>query len=114
MGEGLENPIPNCEVETMARRKIAILWVVGLAVLGGIGLVLSDSSFWVREGMTYDEVEAILGKELHGMRPVSLDDGSWTGLWKGSFGITEVTFDARDRVRESPSFVRRALACQVP
>ena len=50
-----------------------------------------------------------LGKEFNGLRPVSIDDGSWTGLWPGYLGTIEVTFDERDRVRESPSYARRVL-----
>jgi hypothetical protein len=59
--------------------------------------------------MTYNEVEAVLGKELHGLSPMSVDDGSWTGLWQGPDGIIKITFDRRNRVRESPNVVRRAL-----
>jgi hypothetical protein len=94
----------------MTRRKFVILCVVGLALACGVVLIVSDPSFWIRKGMTYGEVEAILGKEHHGMRPVSVDDGSWTGLWPGPIGTIEVTFDSRNRVRESPSFARRVLA----
>jgi hypothetical protein len=98
-------------METMTLRKVAILCVVGLALAAGVVLILLDPSFWVREGMTYDEVEAILGKQLNGICPRSMDDDSWTGLWRGPNGMIEVTFDSEDRVRHSPSFTRRVLDC---
>jgi hypothetical protein len=93
----------------MTRRKVVLLCFLGLALVGGVVLTLRSPSFWVREGMTYDEVEGVLGRQLNGIRPVSLVDDSWTGRWLGSTGIIEVTFDSRDRVRESPSLVRRVL-----
>lgn len=88
--------------------RLLFLCVAGLALAGGV-VTLRDPSFWVRKGMTYDEVEAALGKQLHGICPVSVDDGSWTGVWPEPAGMIKVTFDSRNRVREAPNFVRRVL-----
>lgn len=93
----------------MTRRKVAILCVVGLALVAGVVLTLRNPSFRVREGMTYDEVEAVLGKQIHGLQPLSLEDSSWSGHWMGPYGMTTVTFDSQDRVREAPNFARRVL-----
>jgi hypothetical protein len=96
-------------VETMTRRKVAILCVVGLALAAGVVLTLRNPSFWVRDGMTYDEVEAVLGKQIHGLQPRSVEDGSWSGHWRGPYGMTTVTFDSQDGVREAPNVARRVL-----
>src|SRR5262249_20757597 len=98
-----------CGDETMTRRKVALLWALAFVLAGAIVLILGDPCFWVRKGMTYDEVEAVLGKQLNGLRPCAIDDGSWTGLWPGYLGIIEVRFDGRDKVRSSPSIARRLL-----
>ena len=83
--------------------------VLGMVLASGVALTVSNPSFWVRDGMAYDEVEAVLGKQLHGLRPRSVEDGSWTGLWSGPYGLIEVSFDSHDRVRRSPNPARRAL-----
>ncbi len=93
----------------MTRRKGVILCLVGLALAIGVVVTLRNPSFYVQKGMTYDEVEIVLGHQLNGMRPVSLEDGNWTGLWPGPTGIIDVRFDSGNRVRESPNSVRRVM-----
>jgi hypothetical protein len=93
----------------MTRRKVAILFVVVLALAAAVVVTLRNPCFWVRDGMTYDDVEAILGKELHGLAPRSVADGSWWGNWDGHYGMVEVNFDRHDRVREAPNLARRVL-----
>jgi hypothetical protein len=93
----------------MSRRKKVILCLICLILAGWTVLVLSGPPLWVREGMTYEEVEQVLGKQLHGLRPVSPIDGSWTGVWLAAGGWMEVTFDSNNRVREAPSLPRSLL-----
>ena len=93
----------------MSRRKSILLWCAGLGLAGAITVIVSDPCFRVHQGMTYDEVEAVLGKQIHGLSPLSVEDGSWTGHWPGRIGRIQVTFDDRDRVRKSPSYVHRVL-----
>jgi hypothetical protein len=92
---------------SMSRRKVISICLTCLLLLGA-GLIFLGPPLWVREGMTYQEVEAVLGKQLNGMRPVMFD-GTWTGLWPGVGGNVEVTFDENNRVRAAP----RRLHCFV-
>ena len=94
----------------MSRRKLIILCVICLLAGGGILQILCGPPLWVQEGMTYEDVEAVLGKQYHGLRPVSLVDGSWTGLWPGLWGVIEVKFDRDNRVRQPPNMLHCLLS----
>jgi hypothetical protein len=88
--------------ETMSRHKIYAVCLVCLGLIAVLALTLCGPPLSVQKGMTYDEVEDVLGKQYHGMRLVSLIDRSWTGLWPGVGGTIEVTFDENNRVRDTP------------
>ena len=60
----------------MSRRKVYALCLLSLGLIGVLALTLCGPPLSVQKGMTYDEVEDVLGKQYHGMRPVSLIDGS--------------------------------------
>src|SRR5690349_23156546 len=93
----------------MIRRHVRMLCfaVVTLAVAAAANVW--DPAFAIRQGMSYEDVKAILGEQSHGICPRSVDDGSWTGTWAGANKFVRVNFDHRDRVRESPNLARRVL-----
>jgi hypothetical protein len=95
--------------ETTMRRHGRLFWTLWIALTSGIVLLIAHPSFWIYEGMTFEEVGAVLGRPDRGFCMRVIEDAPWTARFPAWIGIVEVSFDGENTVRESPNFARRAL-----